>query len=155
MANLLRDKIYQINCLTEDIDSIYHQAARALGVSDSVLFILYTLHTNDGECPLYAIYKSSGISKQTINSAIRKLEKEGILYLEKLNGKSKTVKLTENGKSYTETTAGRLLDAECNAFCDWPTDEIDLYLHLMEKYNISLRKQIKKLSQSQQKLNQD
>ena len=37
------EKIYRINCLTEEIDAIYHQAAVKFGVSDSVLLILYML----------------------------------------------------------------------------------------------------------------
>lgn len=72
MSEIIQDKVNQINCLNEEIDSLYHQAALKLGVSDCVLFVLYMLHTNDGKCLLYDIYKLSGISKQTVNSAIRK-----------------------------------------------------------------------------------
>ena len=82
MSEIIQDKVNQINCLNEEIDSLYHQAALKLGVSDSVLFVLYMLHTNDGKCLLYDIYKLSGISKQTVNSAIRKLENEETVYLE-------------------------------------------------------------------------
>ena len=91
MSEIIQDKVNQINCLNEEIDSLYHQAALKLGVSDCVLFVLYMLHTNDGKCLLYDIYKLSGISKQTVNSAIRKLENEETVYLEKCNGKSKMV----------------------------------------------------------------
>lgn len=141
----LHDIIYRINCLTEDTDSLYHQAAVKLGVSDSVLFILYMIYVNGGKCLLYDIYKSSGISKQTINSAIRKLEKEEIVYLEKHYGKTKMVCLTEKGKSYTNQTAVKLLEAEYTAFRDWSEEEMDTYLRLIEKHNISLRNQIKNL----------
>ena len=116
-----------------------------LGVSDSVLFILYMIYINGEKCLLYDIYKLSGISKQTINSAIRKLEKEEIVYLEKYNGKTKMVCLTEKGKSYASQTAAKLLEAEYNAFRDWSEEEIDVYLRLIEKHNTSLRKQIKNL----------
>ena len=95
MFNKFHDRIYRINCLTEDIDSLYHQAALKLGVSDSVLFILYMTYVNGEKCLLYDIYKLSGISKQTINSAIRKLENDEIVYLEKHNGKTKMVCFTE------------------------------------------------------------
>lgn len=145
MTNPLHHIIYRINCSTEDIDSLYHQAAVKLGVSDSVLFILYILYVNQEKCMLSAIYKQSGISKQTINSAIRKLENEEILYLEKHSGKSKMVCLTEKGKSYANQTAARLFEAECNAFCDWSEAELKDYLALMEKHNTSLRQQIQNL----------
>lgn len=145
MFDTLHDRISRINCLTEDIDSLYHQAALKLGVSDSILFILYMIFICGERCFLYDIYKSSGISKQTINSAIRKLEIEEIVYLEKHNGKSKIVCLTEKGKSYATRTAAKLYEAECSAFRDWSEEEIDFYLHLIEKHNSSLRNQIEKL----------
>lgn len=55
MSEIIQDKVNQINCLNEEIDSLYHQAALKLGVSDCVLFVLYMLHTNDGKCLLYDI----------------------------------------------------------------------------------------------------
>ena len=45
MSEIIQDKVNQINCLNEEIDSLYHQAALKLGVSDCVLFVLYMLHT--------------------------------------------------------------------------------------------------------------
>lgn len=145
MFNNLKETIYRINYLTEEIDSLYHQAALKLGISDSVLFVLYMIHTNEGKCPLYDIYKLSGISKQTINSAVRRLESEGVVYLEKYGGKSKLVCLTESGKEYAKKTAGRLFEAECGAFGSWTSEEISLYLSLIEKHTTSLRNEINKM----------
>ena len=145
MPDKLHDKVHRINCLTEEVDSLYHQAALRLGVSDSVLFVLYMLHINGEKCLLYDTYKESGISKQTINSAVRKLENEGIVYLEKHNGKTKIVCLTEKGKNYVGQTAAKLAEAECQAFSDWSEEEIDMYLQLIMKHDTSLRRQIEKL----------
>lgn len=141
----LFDSICKINCLNEEIESLYHQASVKLGVSDSVSFVLYMTYINKGKCLLYDIYKSSGISKQTINSAIRKLENEDIIYLEKYNGKSKIVCLTEKGKEYANQTAKKLYEAEFSAFKDWDEKEIELYLKLMENHRNSFKKQIEKL----------
>ena len=91
----IQEKIYRINCLTEETDSIYHQAAVQFGLSDSSLLIFYMLYTNKGQCRLSDLYMVSGTSKQTVNSAIRKMEKEGMVYLEMYDGKSKMVYLTE------------------------------------------------------------
>lgn len=94
---------------------------------------------------LYDICNESGISKQTINSAIRKLESDEILYLEQDKGKTKRVCLTEKGKVYVTQTAARLVEAECNAFSDWTEEEVNLYLRLIEKYNASFRVEIEKM----------
>lgn len=145
MNNHLDEIISEINCLTEDVDSLYHQAAVRLGVSDSVLFVLYMLHTHGGECLLYDIYKLSGISKQTINSAIRKLEQEELVCLEKYSGKSKLVRLTERGSVRAKETGGRLLEAERAAFLHWSEEELRVYLALIKKHDATLREQMETL----------
>lgn len=150
MGKNLHEKIYRINWLTEKIDSLYHRAARELGVSDSVLFVLYMTYINKERCPLHDIYMLSGISKQTINSAIRRLENEGAIFLEKNSGKAKTVCLTEQGRRYAKQTAAKLFEAECSAFQSWSEEELSLYLTLMEKHNASLRKEIDRFGQTQQ-----
>ncbi len=145
MNHHLDETIAQINCLTEEIDSLYHQAALRLGVSDSVMFVLYMLYTHEGKCPLYDIYKLSGISKQTINSAIRRLEQEKLIYLEKYNGKAKLVCLTESGAVHARQTVARLLEAERKAFLTWNEEELQTYLILIQKHCVSLQEQIENL----------
>lgn len=137
--------MYRMNCLASDLDSLYHQAAQKMGVSDSVMFVLYALYENKGMIPLNDIRKITGISKQTLNSAIRKLENEGIIYLQQKSGRAKTVCLTENGKEYVNQTVARLFAAECSAFHEWTTEEIFRFLHFMEKFNTDFRQQIEKM----------
>lgn len=139
------DKIYRVNCLASDLESLYHQAALKLGLSDSVMFVLYMIYENGGSSLLYDIRKETSISKQTLNSAIRKLESEDIIYLEQHGGKAKRVCLTDKGKNYVDQTVARLFKAECSAFNGWTEEEINLYLNFMERYNINFREQIEKL----------
>lgn len=138
-------EIYRVNCLAADLETIYHQAALKLGLSDSTMFVLYLLYEKGGSCMLYDIRKETNISKQTIHSAVRKLEKEGILYLQQQDGRAKMVHLTEKGKGYAKQTVGRLFQAECGTFEGWTEMEISLYMNLSEKYNEHLRKQIEKM----------
>lgn len=139
------ERIHRFNCLASDLDALYHQAAKKLGISDSALCVLYMIHENGTHCPLSDIYKKTGNSKQTIHSAVRKLEQEGILYLEQPHGRAKEVCLTEQGKRYVMQTAARLFEAECSAFHSWTEEEISTYLQLMKKYNLSLRSELEKL----------
>lgn len=136
------DKIHRVNALANDLDGIYHQAAQKLGVSDSVLIVLYSIHEMGTPCRLYDICARSCLNKQTINSAMRKLEQEGILYLEPDTGKTKRVCLTEKGQVFVRQTAGRLYEAECNAFRNWSEEEFAQYLALMAKYNGCIRREI-------------
>lgn len=140
-----REEIHRINYLTTEMEALYHQSSRKLGITDSVSIVLYTIYDNGETCLLSDIYKNSGISKQTINSAIRSLEADEILFLELYNSKSKRVVLTEKGKAYVKDTAERLHQAEMNAFHSWPEEEVRMYIQLMEKYANCFRKEIERL----------
>lgn len=137
--------IHRINYLTSEMDAVYHQASRRLGISDSVCIILYTIYDAGGSCLLSEIYKQSGISKQTVNSALRGLEQKNILTLQQYKGRAKKVLLTAEGTAYAEQTAGRLFAAEMRAFDGWQTEEINAYLRLMEKFTTGLRAQTEKI----------
>lgn len=136
--------IHKINYLSTEIESLYHLSSLKLGISDSVSIILYSIYDAGNECLLSDIYKNSGISKQTINSAIRHLEADGILYLKQHNGRSKKVILTDKGAEYLQKTAARLYQAELDSFNTWTEDEISTYISLMEKYANCFRAQIEK-----------
>ena len=141
MERNVYEKIHEINYLTAEIDALYHQASWKLGLSDSVSRVLYTIYDTGEDCLLSDIYKKSGTSKQTVNSAIRKLEQEGMLYLEPYHGRSKRVVLTEQGRTLMERTAARIYEAENQALSAWPEADIDAYISFMERALGDLRQQ--------------
>ena len=83
------------NHLLGEIEAVYHEIALKFGLSDSTMIILYTICDEGDKCFLKDICRRSGLSKQTVNSALRKLEKEGIVRLEAAGARSKNVCLTE------------------------------------------------------------
>lgn len=137
-----RGMVYRVNSLTADMNSLYHRAALKLGLADSVSAVLYQLYERNGSCPLREIRRATGLSKQTIHSAVRTLEQEGTVRLEQSGGRTKTARLTEQGLRYAEDTVGRLFRAECRVFDGWSGEDLDRYLRLMEQYNLDLRAQI-------------
>ena len=146
MNQLISEQIHKLNYLTSDLDGLYHQASLQIGVADSVMRVLYAIYDNGDGCPLQTICQQSGISKQTVNSALRKLEREGILYLAPFRGKHKKVMLTEKGKACLEQTAARIFEAECRAYADWTVSEMEDYLSLTEKFVASFRKQVQAMN---------
>ena len=92
-------KAGQYTYLAGEINALYHEAAVKMGVSDSVQNILYVLCEKDGRCLQSEVSKLTGISRQTINSAIRNLEKEGIVFLEPGKGRNTPVPDGKRGKN--------------------------------------------------------
>ncbi len=135
------------NHLIGEIDAVYHKMSLKLGLSDSAMIILYTICDNGNEtsCLLQDICRRSGLSKQTINSAIRKLEAEGILYLESVSPKSKNVCLTEAGKHLAAQSAGQIITIENEIFASWPWEDVQKYLELTEAFLRALQKKAKSL----------
>lgn len=137
--------MHRINYLNEELNALYHQVSLKLGLTDSASIVLYAIYDNGGDCLLSDIYKQSGISKQTVNSAIRNLEKKHIIYLEQHSGRTKKVLLTDIGKEYAQKTIARLFDAEAAAFASWTEEEINAHIGYMEKYIRSFQEQVEKL----------
>lgn len=116
MNNPIFEKLKRYNYLLGETEATYHEISLKLGLSDSAMKILYAICDNGESCLLQDICRCSGLSKQTINSAIRKLENEGILYLENVGAKAKKVCLTDLGKRLVQKTALRMIEIENAVF---------------------------------------
>lgn len=121
----------RFNCLLSETDAAYHEAALRQGLNGRILYALCELGS---PASLRAVCESTGLSKQTVNSALRKLEADGILYLEPSGARSKRVCLTEAGLRVADATAGRLIRLENSIFDEWPAEDVQQYLGLMERY---------------------
>lgn len=135
----------RFNHLFSETNIAYHEAAARLGLSYSAMQILYAAYDDGGSCPLQEVCAQTGISKQTINSALRRLEAEGTVCLKRAGGKRKDVCLTQKGAALAERTAGRLMDAENAVYESWPQEDVEQYLALTERYLSSFRNEIKNL----------
>lgn len=131
--------------ISSKLDTAYHDAALKLGLSDSAMRILYTICLDGKSCLLSDIVSLSGISKQTINSALRKLEKENIVYVENTVGRKKRVCLTNEGKDLSERTAFKVLQIENEILNTWTEEEQQLYLELTERFLTAFKLKISEL----------
>jgi DNA-binding MarR family transcriptional regulator len=129
----------RFNFLLGETEAAYHDVSVKLGLSDSAMKILYTICDNGSSCLLKDIIRRSGLNKQTVNSALRKLEADGIIFLEKVGAKSKNVCLTGQGEKLSADTAMRILEIENSIFDSWDHSDVDTYLRLTEKFLIDFK----------------
>lgn len=130
----------QYTYLAGEINALYHEVAVKMGVSDSVQNILYVLCEKEGRCLQSEISKLTGISRQTINSAIRKLERDEIVYLEQGKGRNTILCLTEKGKNFALEKIYPLFEIENKIWNEWTPEEQQQYLALTKKYRDGLKK---------------
>lgn len=127
------------NHLVGEIDGVYHEMSLKLGLSDSAMIVLYTICDSGSSCPLRDICRRSGLSKQTVNSALRRLEAAGAVFLESVSARNKNVCLTESGQVLAEKTAERIIRIENDIFDAWPREDVERYLELTARYLFALR----------------
>ena len=126
--------VRRLNHLHSEIEAAYHESSLRFGVSGSVLKILYAICDSGDSFPLSDVCRNTGLTKQTVNSAIRKLENNDMIYLEAVNGKSKRVCLTEKGKQFARGTITRLIEIENAIFDSWDKEKLEKYIELTEQY---------------------
>ena len=132
MGYFVDAQLKRFNLLLSEIEASYHDVAVKMGLSDSAMLILYTICWCGEECMLSDI--TSGASKQTINSALRKLEADGIVYLEAIGGRKKKVCLTKKGHQLVQNTVLHLIEIENEIFGGWTDEEKNTYIELTQRY---------------------
>lgn len=129
----------RLNYLTAELIATYHDMDNRLGLSHSASAILYGTWEQGGFCSLSDVIYLSGIPKQTVNSALRKLEADGIVLLESSGGKRKTIRLTEKGIDLAQRTVARIMALEDAVFAAWPQIDRDTYLALNQRFLTELK----------------
>lgn len=137
-------ELQRFNYLSGETSALYHEASLKLGLSDSASMVLYVLCC-EGKCGISVVCCLTGLSKQTVNSTLRKLESEELIKLEALDGKQKLVTLTLKGNRLVKKTTMRLIEAENRVFNGWSEEERAEYLRLTEKYLADFRQEVDKL----------
>ena len=138
----ISEKVQKINCVLSETGGLYHKINVMLGLSDSVSDILYQIYDNGGCYPVSNICSDLGMPKQTVSSAMKNLEKEGILLLETYRGKSKRAVLTEKGEQFCKNTVANIFQMENLVFKEFTDSEIEAFISLHEKYNTAISKSI-------------
>ena len=139
---MISKKLRAINCLFSETAGLYHRLNVALGLSDSISDLLYAIYFHNGSCSIREICQETGLPKQTVNSALRNLENDGILFLEICCGRQKQAILTDKGRQYCENTVVRIFQTEELAFEAFAHEELEALIRLHEKYNTALKKSI-------------
>lgn len=142
--NIATRELRRFNYLAGETSALYHEASLKMELSDSACQVLYALCC-EGKCGISDVCRLMGLSKQTVNSALRKLEIEELVKLEALDGKQKLISLTSKGSRFVKKTVVRLIEAENRVFNGWSEEERSEYLRLTEKYLDEFRQEVNKL----------
>ena len=98
MKPVISKPLLEFNKFYKELNDLYHETALNAESSESSFDILYSVFELGDGCLQSDIQKISFLPKQTINSSIHKLEKEGYISFSDGKGRSKHINLTPTGK---------------------------------------------------------
>ena len=108
--------------------------------TDSAFLILYAIVELGRGCTQKEISQMYYMSKQTINSSVKNLEKSGYIEFRQDKGNNKRIFLTPAGEKLVEEKITPVINIENDIFADMTPDESRGLLVLTQKYADLLRK---------------
>lgn len=137
--------IREFNEADKEMNIIYHRLARHYRLSDSVFWVLYLL--GGGPMTQTKLCSALFLSKQTVNSALKKLESRGYLRMESMSGdrRNKLLSLTARGEELLRLAVEPTLSMEERAFLRLTPEERRTFLDLSHRYLNAIREEAEPL----------
>ncbi len=126
--------------LCNQADEFCHAYAKAHGLSGTAFYILYSLAAGRKAYTQRELCLEWSYPRQTVNSALKNLQKQGLVELRFSPGsqKNKQIHLTEAGRRVTEEVILPFIEADRKAFGALREEECSVLISALKKYNHNL-----------------
>jgi DNA-binding MarR family transcriptional regulator len=139
-AELVADpRLGAINHAWKEFGGTYDAVALRAGISSSVLDALYTLFLEDG-ITQKGICERASLSKQTVHSAVVKMEQGGLVRTERGKGRSVLLFLTPAGREKVRRVVRPIVEAEIRAYNTLSAQEFDQLMQLITRVGEELER---------------
>lgn len=141
-----REQMLRLNRQIRQMDLVYHQLAVCFGLSDCAFWLLSVLLENEGAYSQRQLCEMWSFSKQTLNSAVAKLRRDGLIELtvDEHARNRKIMRLTPEGEAFAERTVRRVIVSEHRAAKLLGAAEMERYIELGADYMAHLQAQLEK-----------
>ncbi len=136
MNDMITEQLEVFNQVYKELDDIYHNYAKYCGMADSTFWVLYFICEREEPYTQKELCDKWFYSKQTINSTLKALEKQGYISLVMTldNQKNKQILLTPEGKAFVEKKIYPMMEAEKRSFEGMSDAEREGLLALFQKH---------------------
>lgn len=144
-----KSQLIQFNQIYKEMDTIYHTYAKSIGLSDTVFWILYCISEQEEALTQRDLCKAWSFAPQTLNSALKEMEKRGLISLDPVlgNRKNKCLRLTADGERLVVEAILPLMRAEGESFSVMSEEECEQMLSLTKRYSDMLRTKIRRMTE--------
>lgn len=144
----LSPEMRRCNRIYKEFEDIYREIDRWAGLSASAFGILYHLMDLGDGCLQRDICAEAFVSKQTVNSSIRTLERQGLIRLQPGRGREEHIHFTEKGRRLAEERILPVMEAENQTLAELGEDAA-LVLALQQKHLEIFRRRARALIANQ------
>lgn len=126
---------------------LYHNYAKAAGISDAAFWLMYSLYEKGGPCTQTELCQVWFFTPQTINSALKSLEKQGFITLDFVpnSRRNKQFSFTETGEKLVQEKILPLVQAEEKSFLRLDEQEREALLTITQKHIGILEEEINRI----------
>ena len=142
---MLKVELKEFNSVIGMIEGLYHEAAVKLGLPDSEFDILYMIYDQGSGCKQSTICRMTGLTRSTLNSALQRMEKSGLLYIKQGQGRNTLIYMTDKGNELMHETIERVVAVENKIYLSWSREEQELFVSLNRKFADSFKEELKNL----------
>lgn len=139
----MNQELNEFNGIYKEMGDLYHKISMKLGLSDSEFLILYAL-VELGISRQKDIADYFFMSKQTVNSAVKKLIKTGIIELKSSGGRDMQIMFTETGERFAQEKIVPIIDIEKKTFVTMGKEDSRELLRLTRKHMEIFKEHINK-----------
>ncbi|MBR1776737.1 MarR family transcriptional regulator [bacterium] len=130
----ISEKVKYLHKVLCETDKIYNSLLNKMQITDSEYTLLFAILTMGEGCLQKDIADSCLISKKTLNSTVKKLEKKGILKLKPGKYPNLHIYLTPEGKSYIEERLVPIMQEEDDILDTVSGKDFDAFISITTKY---------------------
>lgn len=130
----INERLKQLNGMLCEIDSLYQALLAAKNISDSEFVVMIAILALGEGCLQKDIAETSYMSKKTINSTIKKLEKEGYIKLKAGKYPNMHIYMTPQGTEHIKNNILPIIDVEERVLNSMSEEEFERLIIGSSKY---------------------
>ena len=128
------DAAKEISRLSREMERLYHELSLKTGLSDSAFLIFYAIGELGDGCLQTQIADEYCVSRQTINTSVKRLVQQGFLSLAPGRGRGMHLHLTPAGRAVMEQKLAPVFALEDSVLASMPAAQRAQLLRLLGRY---------------------
>jgi len=141
-AMMTDNKLRHINGMLSEISSIYEKLLSSRNVPEGIFIVMSSILDLGEGCLQKEISETSYLNKKTVNSTIKKLEKEEFILLKAGKYPNMHIYLTDKGREYMKENIIPIIEVESKALELMPPSEFETLVESYRKYIDNFREHV-------------